>query len=433
MMRFRWIRIVGMGTAAVVVAIGLASTAGGRVGAAAPDITGVVTGAKGPEPGVWVIAETKDLPTSFRKIVVTDDAGKFLIPELPAASYQVWVRGYGLVDSDKTTAKPGADMRIRVKPAATPQQAAEIYPANYWYSLMQIPEAGDFPGTGNKGNGIGPLMKTQADWIDRMKDGCQLCHQLGNKATREMPMQNEKDHKSSRDAWLHRLRAGGAVPRCSRRPATSGATNVLELYAEWTDRIKAGAVPLAPPRPRGQERNVVLTMWGWAGPRGMIHDEVVTDKRNPTLYPNGPVYGVGGGGLVIVDPVTHRAEQMDMTTRTPMQPPANGLHRDVNPFESEPVTLLGNRARQHAGIQLAQPDDGRQGPRLDHTDDPSRHRHPAWCKEGSNNVRAVLPARSEHHGRQISYYDPKTKQFTLIDTCFGTHHLQFEDDANDTL
>ncbi len=48
----------------------------------ADEIGGVVTGAKGPEAGVWVIAETRDLPTKYVKIVVTDDQGRYLIPGL---------------------------------------------------------------------------------------------------------------------------------------------------------------------------------------------------------------------------------------------------------------------------------------------------------------------------------------------------------------
>ncbi len=63
------------------------------------DIGGVVTGPKGPEAGVWVIAETRDLPVRFIKIVVTDDQGRYVVPDLPKANYDVWVRGYGLVDS----------------------------------------------------------------------------------------------------------------------------------------------------------------------------------------------------------------------------------------------------------------------------------------------------------------------------------------------
>src|SRR5688572_9283405 len=71
------------------------------------DVAGVVTGPSGPEAGVWVIAETSDLPTKFAKIVVTDDQGRYVLPDLPRASYDVWVRGYGLVDSPKQRAEPG--------------------------------------------------------------------------------------------------------------------------------------------------------------------------------------------------------------------------------------------------------------------------------------------------------------------------------------
>ena len=73
----------------------------------ADDIGGVVKGPKGAEAGVWVIAETRDLPTKFVRIVVTDDRGRYLLPDLPKAGYQVWVRGYGLIDSPKVQATPG--------------------------------------------------------------------------------------------------------------------------------------------------------------------------------------------------------------------------------------------------------------------------------------------------------------------------------------
>ena len=111
-------------------------------------IAGVVTGAAGPEAGVWVIAETGDLPTTFRKIVVTGDDGRFLLPELPEASYSVWVRGYGLVDSTPVTAVPGQDLRLTAAVAETPRQAAAIYPAAYWLSLIEPPA-----GTSSRGRG----------------------------------------------------------------------------------------------------------------------------------------------------------------------------------------------------------------------------------------------------------------------------------------
>src|SRR5499427_7026908 len=91
----------------------------------ARNIGGVVTGAQGPEAGVWVIAETKDLPTKYVKIVVTDDQGRYLIPDLPKGTYDVWVRGYGLVDSPKIKAQPGKQLDLKAVPAPSRAAAAE--------------------------------------------------------------------------------------------------------------------------------------------------------------------------------------------------------------------------------------------------------------------------------------------------------------------
>src|SRR5262245_910943 len=120
--------------------------------AKANDISGTVTGPNGAEAGVWVIAETTDLPTRFTKIVVTDDRGRYVIPELPSANYDVWVRGYGLVDSPKKRGRPGTTMKHTAVIAPNPKAAAEYYPAGYWYSLLQVPGENEFPGTGPQGN-----------------------------------------------------------------------------------------------------------------------------------------------------------------------------------------------------------------------------------------------------------------------------------------
>src|SRR6266576_4966553 len=104
------------------------------------DIGGVVTGANGAEAGVWVIAETTDLPTKFAKIVVTDDQGRYLLPDLPQAAYQVFVRGYGLVDSARVSAKPGQHLDLKAVVAPDGRAAAQVYPANYWLSLLKMPK-----------------------------------------------------------------------------------------------------------------------------------------------------------------------------------------------------------------------------------------------------------------------------------------------------
>src|SRR4030088_3171871 len=142
----------------------------------ATDLGGVATGARGPEAGVWVIAETTDLPTKFAKIVVTDDQGRFVIPELPAGNYKIWSRGYGLVDSDKQDARPGQMVNIAAKSAPSEAAAAEYYPGVYWYSLMKMPPANEFPGSDDSPTGMPAVMHNQADWIDTVKNSCQSCH-----------------------------------------------------------------------------------------------------------------------------------------------------------------------------------------------------------------------------------------------------------------
>src|SRR5688572_18618122 len=105
------------------------------------DLGGVVTGPKGPEAGVWVIAETNELPTKYAKMVVTDDHGRYVVPGLPRATYSVWVRGYGLVDSPKVRTAPGKILNLAAVPAPNEAAAARYYPAIYWYSMLKIPPA----------------------------------------------------------------------------------------------------------------------------------------------------------------------------------------------------------------------------------------------------------------------------------------------------
>src|SRR6202047_1162829 len=141
----------------------------------------VVRGPSGPEAGVWVIAETNELPTKFTKIVVTDDQGRFVVPDLPPnVNYKVWVRGYGLVDSPKLRAKPGQQLSLTAVPAPNEAAAAHYYPAIYWFTLLKIPPAKDFGGTTDI-----PKEITQDTWRQRMNNvDCVGSHQLGQESTR---------------------------------------------------------------------------------------------------------------------------------------------------------------------------------------------------------------------------------------------------------
>src|SRR5258707_5496832 len=147
------------------------------------DIGGVVTGPKGPEAGVWVIAETHDLPVRFIRSVVTDDQGRYVIPDLPKANYNMWVRGYGLVDSPKVKSVPGKNLNLKAVIAPSDAAAAQYYPAIYWYSMLKIPDKSEFGGKGKI-----PEKITQTEWLNTMKNnGCIGCHQLGQLSTRTFP------------------------------------------------------------------------------------------------------------------------------------------------------------------------------------------------------------------------------------------------------
>ena len=172
-------RTVGALAIGLLVAFGASGLLSGQT--ATGVITGVVTSGQGPEEGVWVIAETEDLQTTFRKTVVTGEGGRFLLPELPSATYDVWVRGYGLLDSEPVTARAGQDLQLTASVASTPQEAAQVYPSPSWVSMMELPAADEFPGT--ETNGLNPDLETVEEYIFRLNN-CSRCHKLGSEWVR---------------------------------------------------------------------------------------------------------------------------------------------------------------------------------------------------------------------------------------------------------
>src|ERR1700745_1732773 len=157
--------VAAIGTALLLVApaarLAAQQTAPAGVTVGESDLGGVVSGPNGPEAGVWVIAETMDLPTRYAKMVVTDDQGRYVVPDLPKANYKVWVRGYGLVDSPKVDAAPGKQLDLKSVPAPNEAAAAQYYPGMYWYSMLHIPAADAFPRTGATRHGIPEITQAQ--------------------------------------------------------------------------------------------------------------------------------------------------------------------------------------------------------------------------------------------------------------------------------
>ena len=394
--------------------------------AGATEIAGVVYGSHGPEAGVWVIAETTDLPTRFAKIVVSDEHGRFLVPELPQATYSVWVRGYGLVDSPRIATPRGRQLRLHALTAPTAAAAAQYYPALYWYAMLKVPGRAEFPGTGASGNGIPAALTTQEQWLESVKtDGCVECHQLGSPATRTLAKELG-GFPSAAAAWQRRILSGPASTLMVMRAATLGP-RAFSFFGDWSDRISAGAVPTSqPPRPSGVERNIVVTLWDWGGPTDYVHDEISTDRRHPTVNAYGLIYSSpeqSTDRAPTLDPIRHRAGDIVIPVRDSDTPSTAN-----NPVLA-PSMYWGPRSYWNSRTDTHNPMFDELG-RVWFTSRIRGDPTPAYCRQASSQPSALLyPLESS--GRQLSMYDPRSGKFTLIDTCFPTHHLQF--DAGDTL
>ena len=383
------------------------------------DIGGVVTGPKGPEAGVWVIAETSELTTPYSKIVVTDDQGRFVIPDLPRATYKIWARVYEMKDSAPVDVMPGKTASLQMVPEPDARQAAQLYPASYWLAMIKLPAMSEFPGTGPKGNGIAPLMVSQQMWIANIKENCQQCHQLGNMATREVAGPNKHE------AWAARLdparaRALGDITLgdsgvryfniMQNNLTRFGRNRVLEMFADWSERVEKGEYPKDKPvRPVGAERNVVITLWDWAEEH-FVHDEVSTDRRNPTVNANGPIYGAESieGNVGYLDPVNHKSTLIPVPALEPgkkINPAETGLH---NPMVDQKgrvwLTLSGGEMK---GLEI--------------------------CSDGTQNQYAKYFPNPSKVTRRFSMYDPATKKAETKALCFGNHHLAFGYDKDNTL
>lgn len=391
------------------------------------DIGGQVIGRNGPEAGVWVIAETKDLPTKYAKVVVTDDQGRYVIPELPAANYKVWVRGYGLRDTAQVDARPGKTLDFKAEPAASEAEAAKIYPGMYWYSLINVPGHDQFPGTGPSGNNMPPTMKSQAQWIDTVKNMCQSCHALGTRGIREIPEIFRKGH-DSKSAWAMRTVAGQAMEYMATVLTSMGPVSAYSIFADWTDRIEKGALPFAKPvRPTGQERNMVVTMWDWASPKHYQHDAISTDKRNPTINANGLIYGSPEESTNLVptlDPIKHIASNIRHPVIDPKTPSFADAPHGPSAYWGDEAIWDGQTSIHNVIIDEEN--------KVWFTAKLRPNQNPDYCRTGSNHPSAKADPQ-DISARQLSRFDPKTGKFDLINTCFSTHHLYFGHDANNTL
>jgi hypothetical protein len=421
------------GLVGIAITHGQAAQSAATVAIDPDDIGGVVLNPNGqPEAGVWVIAETRDLAVRFIKIVVTDDQGRFVVPDLPKANYQVWARGYGLVDSDKTASAPGKIVNITAKVAPDAKSAAQYYPAIYWYSMLKIPGADQFGG-----KSAIPADLTQNGWLDTIKsNGCVGCHQLGQLATRTIPKQFlEEQGGVHSDAWLRRVQSGQAGGLMIGISANQLGGENFKYLGDWTERVAEGELPHSKPdRPQGVERNIVITLRDWMNEKQYLHDLIASDKRDPTVNANGPLFGspeYSSSNIPILDPIENTTTLFAAPVRDDDAPlqlgpgHAAGLHTLLPSAYWGDEDIWDTRINNHNSMIGR---DGRvwlaatfKGPR-----------NADFCKKGSAHPSAKL-FPLEFSNRRLTVLDPKTRDYQFIDTCFGTHHVQFGFDANDTL
>ena len=266
-------------------------------------------------------------------------------------------------------------------------------------------------------------------------NGCIGCHQLGQLATRTIPEFHMKAAKNNyEDAWVHRTQSGQAGENMTTIAAGQLGGMPYKYLADWTERVANGELPFAKPtRPQGVERNIVVTLRDWHNPKQYLHDLISTDKRYPTVNGYGPLYGSSehaGNDMPILDPVKNVATNFVLPTTADM-PLALG------PGNAGSVHILGpsaywgtediwdSKANNHNSML------DRKG-RVWLAATGHKPDNPDFCKKGSTHPSAVeFPLNSTN--RRVTMYDPKTGKYTAYQTCFGSHHLQFGFDANDTL
>src|SRR4029450_3999473 len=404
--------------------------AGGAVRIDASAIGGAVTGPRGPGVGVWVIAETTELPTKFARSVVTDDQGRYVVPDLPKAKYKVWVRGYGLVDSPKVDGEPGRPLNLRAVVAPTEAAAAQYYPAIYWYSMLKIPDADQFGGKSNIPANIG-----QRDWpVFGKTRSCVGCTHLGHLSTRTIPP-SLGHFETGEKAWIRRVQSGQAAPLML-NPLTQVLGGVpFKYFGDWTERVAKGELPHSkPPRPAGVERNMGVTTGEGGEPKKNLHDLIASARRYPTVNAYGKLYGspeYATDDYPILDPKTHtvttfRAPVRDADTPEALGPGHAAIEKPMapSPYWGE-EKLWDTKANNHNGmferkgrVWVAA---GGGGPK-----------NPEFFQKGSDHASAKL-FPLERTNRALTFLDPKTMKYTFVDTCFQTHHLQFGYDANETV
>jgi hypothetical protein len=206
--------------------------------------------------GRVVIAETRDLPTPFAKIVVTDERGRYVVPDLPPASYRVWVRGYGSSIRRKSR-PPRGRRKSYCGGRAKRGRRGPTLPGDLLVFHAQGAATSEFP--------IGKVAD-QPEWLNVIKSAAATRvtrWHAGNSHDLEGARSVQGFHASVGPA--HPVRSGADADGARYRAARRAARARIVRRLDRPDRGGRAAVRDAAAA-AGIERNVVLTLWDWSTP-----------------------------------------------------------------------------------------------------------------------------------------------------------------------
>jgi len=420
--------------------------------------------------GAWVMAMDESNPIRPRTIVVSDNQQHYEIPDLnPNKKYTVLGRAYGCEDKWIHDVSPG-NLTINLNCKISPQEAAEIYPANYWTSLVHFPATSAFPGTGplkSSGNGINTSFTERQAYMSQFYLSCHLCHQVGTEHTREHTTAFEWDKILGKTktpltpAFPPGLTVPGHIPATGDTRAASGggmfgsyrgysgtvanndtgwfvdspdgndiANQFARMMADWATRIEEGEVPPTPPRPTGRAAQVVIQEWDMGTPLSYSHDGISTYKEDPTVNGNGVVWAIdiGQDYLWGINPVTHE----ELVYKVPMLPGYNkGESNQQVPWCDQPGfctwSVYHNPANPHTINMDA---DGMVWftSAVARSADRSIPGTPGFLGAACSGVPPLPYSGAAHPRAGVAAFDPNTETFYLINTCGGTHHLAIDPD-----
>ena len=384
----------------------------------------------GPEAGVWVIAETDELedgvPQDRRHRRRTGSTCCRSCRTRPSRSGSA---ATGWSTPEPVAARPDQELDLTAVVAASPQEAAQVYPLHLLAVAHQPARRARVPGHRSRGQRHQPA-DGQPGRVDQQPEGLQRCHQVGNKRTREIP--DLDDFDSARSAWADRVQRGQRGSLMNSFVTRFGPDAGLDMLVDWTDRIAAGE---APPRPapaaghRAQRRADDVELGRHVA---FVHDEIATDKRNPRV--NRPTArstasDIGNDFLLVTDTLAHSSKMIKIPLRE-NDPPVPSMFQTegFKPWRDFGAEAVWNDPANPHNPMI---DAGRGAVWLT-----TRVRHPEQPRLGAVRGRTTpTPSTSRSIAPAVTPATTIRRRTTSSSSAPATarNHLQFAEDANDTL